>query len=353
MWPPQPWTSTFDDLFPHAEKQQHMPPVTVRTPEALSLPLYWGPYAELRGEAFALKPDYSATLSDAVYCPLNNVVMNREGVIVKESRSGGRWSEYPRPYLRRKRGYVPGVSALLRGPDDAHFHVLMDWLPRLLSLWAPPYDELGEIKLLVSGELTDIQRRLLDRVAPPNARIVYLPGDRLYDVERLVFSTFKSRLGYLPERYARTLRDKLLPARPSRRDKRILISRQNAPKRRIRNFAALEEALTPHGFSPVAPERLSLKEEIELFYDAEFVVGAHGSGLTNVLFSERTAVLELFATSRMAPHFYLMCKCLGHDYEYVPGEGDSLFPDEYDVDVGKVVALVDAVLAREADPTWT
>ncbi|OJF69441.1 hypothetical protein BK026_11955 [Alteromonas sp. V450] len=76
--------------------------------------------------------------------------------------------------------------------------------------------------------------------------------------------------------------------------KRIYISRSKASMRRIVNEDALVEMLRSFGFTIVANEDYSLIEQAQLFHDADVVMGAHGAGLTNILFCrENTKVIEL------------------------------------------------------------
>jgi capsular polysaccharide biosynthesis protein len=72
--------------------------------------------------------------------------------------------------------------------------------------------------------------------------------------------------------------------------------------------------LEPHGFVPCTLESLGIKEQIELFYDAEMVVAPHGAGLTNILFSQSIDLVELHPTSGIMPHYYFMTRAMGHRY---------------------------------------
>jgi|SRR5690625_177711 len=205
----------------------------------------------------------------------------------------------------------------------------------------------GGYGIRLSEETSVVPKPMVEiggRVVPPNCEVVCLDETRLYDVEKLIFTPFKPSTAYLPDRYASMLRERLLPHRQPACNRRILISRRGANRRRIKNFHELETALSPFGFETVQPETLSMLDEIELFYDAEIVVGAHGSGLTNILFSHQTAVVEIFATPEIIPHFYVMSQWLGHDYRYVLGTGDDIYPTEYPIDVESVVAEVDVAL---------
>jgi hypothetical protein len=83
-------------------------------------------------------------------------------------------------------------------------------------------------------------------------------------------------------------------AKPTSQRRRIYSSRARANVRHITNDAEISELLARHGFEVVYPELLSIREQIQLFAGAETVLGVHGSGLTNTIFSPPgTTVIEL------------------------------------------------------------
>ena len=53
---------------------------------------------------------------------------------------------------------------------------------------------------------------------------------------------------------------------------------------------------------------MSIAEQIELFYDADYVIGVHGAGLVNIIFSSQINVLEIFPTSYVIPHYFYLSK---------------------------------------------
>jgi capsular polysaccharide biosynthesis protein len=127
--------------------------------------------------------------------------------------------------------------------------------------------------------------------------------------------------------------------------------------RHIINEDELFLQLRKLGFERYAPEELPIPDQIELFYDAEMVVGAHGSALTNILFSEGIKVLELNPVRAVHPYFYLLSKCIGgkHQFWFPAGghnepEPDGALPDDafqinFTVEVQEIVDLVSKALA--------
>jgi capsular polysaccharide biosynthesis protein len=79
------------------------------------------------------------------------------------------------------------------------------------------------------------------------------------------------------------------------------------------------------GFTTVHLERLPWTEQVRLLSSAEYVVGLHGAGLSNLLFSQAKAVLEFHHPMEARPYFALIARELGIRYHFLMGslEGNS------------------------------
>lgn len=330
----------FDQMFPGIQKINWEGGQPVSRQDMSDLPDYHPTYAHHKD--LALRDDFSAIVADGLICPLNNAVMGPKGHLLAESFSPVlRRDPLQKPlYMLRKPHYVTGFGMPFRATWPAYFHVMIEALPRLLALNEPPFSHLEEIQLLCSTPPSRLEKWFVSRLAPKNCTFVVVDRvDRRWRVENLIFTTFKNAGGFLRPEYLSEFRRRVLPDRPPRKTRRVLINRKGH-KREIANMEELEAGLKPWGFETVFPETLSVEEEIALFYDAECVVGAHGSGFTNLIFSSNTAVVEIFATRTFIPISYEICLALGHDYRFVMGRGEDEFPEAYEVDVEAVVGRV-------------
>jgi capsular polysaccharide biosynthesis protein len=88
---------------------------------------------------------------------------------------------------------------------------------------------------------------------------------------------------------------------------------------------------------------MTIEEQIELFYDAEYVVAAHGAGLSNLIFAEQAGVVELFPTPYVLPYFYFVCKSCRHDYYYWCGT-ESHRDSNFKVDIPAVETILETCL---------
>lgn len=268
----------------------------------------------------ALPAPEAAVLHDVFYSPHYQIpFLSRHRVLADSINDRYPFAIEPQLLYGPEVSFLPGCTTSLRGRWNNHYHTLVDVFPRLELLHQPYFTQFDEILLLCPGGLRPLERYLLDRLPlPSHVRLVEVDEDRLYRSEQYVHVSYPTTVycGYLPGWYRRRVRERLLPDRPSRRTHRILISRRRAGKRRILNMDELADALEPLGFTTYELEALSIPEQIELFYDADVVVGAHGAGLTNVLFCDRARIVELFPAWYVLPHYYYLSLSLGHSYRY-------------------------------------
>lgn len=126
--------------------------------------------------------------------------------------------------------------------------------------------------------------------------------------------------------------------------KRIFISRNNSSSRRSYNEAEVKSIFQRFGFEVYAPEKLSFVEQVSLFNGAEFVAGATGAAMTNILFcAPGCKVLCLTNKCLDLSIFSTPAKLVGADFQYFVGDcddsSDNLHNDFY-VDVKKLECIL-------------
>lgn len=104
--------------------------------------------------------------------------------------------------------------------------------------------------------------------------------------------------------------------------KRILISREDAASRRILNQAEVMDALGDFGFEKYVLSDLTFKEQVQLFVGADWIVGTHGAGLTNLIYANDASVIELFG-DYLVSVYYEMSQYVGHRYGCLRCEADG------------------------------
>lgn len=80
--------------------------------------------------------------------------------------------------------------------------------------------------------------------------------------------------------------------------RRFYISRRDSSRRSMTNEGDFERALNDRGIIPIVLSELGLLEKINLFRNAELVIGGHGAGLSHLVFAKPgMRVIEILPTS--------------------------------------------------------
>jgi capsular polysaccharide biosynthesis protein len=96
----------------------------------------------------------------------------------------------------------------------------------------------------------------------------------------------------------------------------IYVARGPLSQRPILNEDALISCLERRGFRAISLETHPISEQIAIFRDAHIIVAAHGAGLANLVFSQSSAVIELFSAQYLRPDCYFtLCQQLGVRYD--------------------------------------
>jgi hypothetical protein len=134
--------------------------------------------------------------------------------------------------------------------------------------------------------------------------------------------------------------------------KRLYISRRDAGTRQLLNEQELLSMLqSDFGFHPILNEDYDIMGQISIYREADVVMGPHGAGLTNVLFSEQPSLFVEMFNSVQQPFYPALSQALGVKYLGIPGvsahpAGDGYRPDNapFRVDVARVRAALGELL---------
>jgi capsular polysaccharide biosynthesis protein len=100
----------------------------------------------------------------------------------------------------------------------------------------------------------------------------------------------------------------------------IFVSRESASRRNIINLREVKEALREAGFKILQPEDLNLQEEVQFFSNADIIVGAYGSNLAGMIYSEEATIVDLQPYGYFGYFYYIMANELDLRYTCIHGE---------------------------------
>jgi capsular polysaccharide biosynthesis protein len=109
-------------------------------------------------------------------------------------------------------------------------------------------------------------------------------------------------------------------------------------RRGILNEEEFHSYLVKHGFAIIRLENYSIDEQINIFMNAKFIIGVHGAGLTNVVFSKPgTKVIEIIPKSYFIDCFLVAASRQGLNYhrfyeddtDIISSSGDLKFNDSF------------------------
>lgn len=112
---------------------------------------------------------------------------------------------------------------------------------------------------------------------------------------------------------------------------RIYVSRQKCERRKVHNFAELQQYLVNNGFDVIRPEKFQFSEQVEIFSNANIIMGGFGSGLHNMVYARDAKVIEFLPPEydRSDTLFFMnraLASSLGHEYASIEGTGGGSIP---------------------------
>jgi hypothetical protein len=256
----------------------------------------------------------------------NHVVLDGElNVLFSPIASAGQiltWREYAPRAVKMLRGTVAYLSNTW---VDNYYHWMQLTLPliRLYRLLRAEckidYYYIGETRLL------SLQLETLSRLGISREQVITqaCSADRMLALfclrpEQHCGFNYRDSFGH---EFTRAL---LVPPEGSgtiTQAKRLYVSRGAARTRRVKNEDDVIAALAPLGFQTVRMDGLSAREQANLFWNADIIVGLHGAALTNLIFARHgTKVIELFPHDFHEPGMFTAATHSHLDYYHLRAE---------------------------------
>jgi len=271
-----------------------------------------------------------------------------------------RWYSYPVSSRKAVKTAERGINLLAY--TSTYYHWLVEGVPRILDVIDDGFD-FDRYPLLLPP-LEPFQRQLLEVLGiTPDRHTISVDIGEWCHVGECVLPTANFPVGAagledpsgqpnraLLLRIRERLMERLALTAPpvAAGPSRIYISRAMAGRRKF--IAATEAALTSllesAGFVKVCLEQLAWAQQVRLVAGAEYIVGLHGAGLTNIVFANAKALLEFHNPLQARPYFAVMSRELDIRYAFVIGslEGNSPNFDNISIDLRAVREMLDRVV---------
>jgi capsular polysaccharide biosynthesis protein len=269
-------------------------------------------------------------------------------------------SDGPRRTLGGGRTHLDSAVLLYNAWNRGYWHWVVDTLMRLEGVEAYTEATGDRPTLVVGPDVDGYQRETLELLGygPDD----WIEWDYLHaTVDELVVPMGKPTLvnrkeGGLAPIYVDWLRERMRSAVEARSDQldtesfssRVYISRDDADRRGVSNERELVERLREYGFERYLFAEMDTVETIALLMQADIVVAPHGAGLTDILYADDAAVIELSrGTEPNTWAYYMLADQVGLRYRHLPCAVDG--PDMR-AHVDAVVSAVEAELDAAAAP---
>ena len=245
------------------------------------------------------------------------------------------------------------VAPLFHVSQDSYFHWFCDVLPVIEAVRHLESASGLRATFLVSGPLRPWQKDTLALLGVNGADIICWNGSSA-GVSKLVVASVRTdgwtclpsivSLGWIRTEMMRA-------AVPEGATPRYIYLRRRG-RRRITNENEVSAFMESRGIVPIDTEGMPIVNQIQLFKQARLIVGSHGAGLTNLIFSDRAEVVELFGPWKSLC-FAAIARGFGHGYagvDLLPSvgfqHGDIGRASDFGADLRRVRPIVDQAIER-------
>lgn len=212
--------------------------------------------------------------------------------------------------------HVPGKVAVI---GQAAYHVYFHWIAEVLCRLALLELQGVEYDYLYVPQSSRFMRETLQLWGIDSKKIIASSENLCIQADQLIVPSLVSQVNfggvigacYIQPYLLNYVKEKLLAAALKHtssitQSAKIFVSRKDAPQRHIINEDAVFKLFQAQGFERYELAKLSVVDQILLFYHANIVVCPQGTGLTNSIFcKEKTRIIELLQGLNDCTFWYL------------------------------------------------
>lgn len=223
---------------------------------------------------------------------------------------------------------MPGIYVSLLSCFPLNFaHWLMDCLPKLALLDVISDVSKTDLKFIIPEKPPKYILESLQLLGIQENQIIHLP-EKGIKVEKLFLCHVAQNPGRPNKQSLLKIRKQLLAScikdnSSYSGSRRIYISRSQS-SRKIVNEDELLQILTDYGFEILYCEQMTLVEQIQVFSNAEVIIGPHGAGIYNQIFCHfGTTIIEIYNKEYWHHSSRIIASFMGHTHWHIFGENVS------------------------------
>jgi capsular polysaccharide biosynthesis protein len=204
---------------------------------------------------------------------------------------------------------------------ENYYHWTTECLPRLI----PCLELYPDAYLLLPKKYNNFHLQQLLLLGIQKEKLIFIEADKQLLVKKaIIYPINNLRFGIhdveLLDKTFNRFRKSILPINsPS---KRYYLTRKNAPKRKAINENEIIDCLSSQGFENIEVEKLSVREQFQLFASASIVVGVHGSYFVNAFcMAKGSLVIDIMEKNHDDNCYKNMLEPMGINYLFLLSEG--------------------------------
>jgi len=198
--------------------------------------------------------------------------------------------------------FIEAATPLIPRYSDNYYHWVIETLPKIRYVREFESKTGVDITYLVPGDTPSWLNETLELLGVPEEKIEYATN-HIYKTDQLVLPSFpvqtKADYSWIAEMVLKNINPDQSQIEVG---SNIYISRSKAIERRVVNEKEVMNTLSKYSFEQYHLEDQTVAENAALFHQADVIVGAHGAGLTDIIYCDDATVIELFGSKVKDPY---------------------------------------------------
>lgn len=236
---------------------------------------------------------------------------------------GENHSIFKQLWLQKPKIVKGNIAVIASSGSMNYHHWLFDILPRIELLRISGYLEKIDF-FIINYENLQFQQETLKILGIHEKKIITSNNRNFHYLVQgnLFITSHPSILGTINPWVFNFVRNTFLLKIANQKPIRLYISRKKAPSRKIINETEFEKFLYEFGFTEIFAEDFSVQQMSEIVYNAEWIIGVHGSGFANLVFAnENVKVIDIVAPHHIDAYYWILTDYCKGKYAYLFAEG--------------------------------